>query len=631
MNRMAFIPVLIGLWLLPLTVGAEEQPLEPPREKEIVAVHDFSVAEGLTRLHITGWWIAERMENELTQSGRYLIVTRAKIAKVLKEQNITSGPQLKPQELGKIVGAGYIITGQADYAAGKINLVVSMIDTGRKAGEIRRSFDLTRSCAAAEVAAQLPEMIEILARKLSMTPGEFLDVGLRAMQAGDFEAAVTAFTELGREAELKQIAAMTETVKEKHLEQQAAQLAIPGNTPGEMLDYGLQLMRRGDLNRAALVFYRLQHSKLARRIGSLMQVAKDGARKKEETIGKLLAEARKKFSAAISSRDEKERQRDPATLCDEAVTQLQTFLSNPGMQLSATERGEIETLTTEIETFRKKLFAGPSTERAWVIPGIKIELVPIGPGRFTAHSGTPQEDALEHPGAASITRPFWIGKYEITAGQFQYYLKNQGQLSRRERYEIDKEIDFAAKDCPLTASYRLKRGFAATMPMTSVSWRTARNFCAWLTQEERRAERLPAGYEYRLPTEAEWEYACRAGNTTAYSFGDTTAGLDHRAWYRANTSGQPHPVGGKQANAWGTYDMHGNVWEWCNDWYGDKFLVADVADPVGPDSSAENLKVARGGSYTSDPIDLQCSSRYGFDYKSGRKNIGFRIVCAPEL
>ena len=631
MSRAVLILSLIfSIWRVQAQTP-EANPSAPKPEAVLVAVHDFSVAEGLEKLHLSGWWVAERMENELTQSGCYRIVTRAKIAKVLKEQNLTSGPELKPQELGKIVGAQYIITGQADYAAGKLSLVVTMIDATHQAGEIRRSFDQIRTCSESEVPVQLTEMIELLAKKLSMTPGEFLDAGLKKMQEGDFEAAVESFTELSREAELRQIAVLTEMVEKQHLAGQAAQAIIPGNTPGEMLDYGLQLIRKGDLNQAALVFYRLQQSKLARRIGSLMQVAKDGARQKEEIIDKLLTEARRKFENAVIGKDERERQRDPAVLCDEAMTRLQAFLSNPGMQLAVAEKQKIEGLIREIETFRKKLFAGPSAEREWVVPVFKIAMVPVKPGRFSARSAGPKEDALEHPGVARITRPFWIGKYEITAGQFQLYLKNLGTLNRKDRYEIDKEIDFEAENCPLTASYQLKQGFASDMPMTALSWRAARNFCTWLSQTERQAGRLPAGYEYRLPTEGEWEYACRAGADTAYSFGDTTAGLDGFAWYRSNTAGKPHPVGGKRPNAWGIYDMHGNVWEWCNDWYGEKFLIADVENPLGPEASDENLKVARGGAYTSDPADLQCGSRYGFDYKSSRKNIGFRIVCGPEL
>jgi formylglycine-generating enzyme required for sulfatase activity len=82
---------------------------------------------------------------------------------------------------------------------------------------------------------------------------------------------------------------------------------------------------------------------------------------------------------------------------------------------------------------------------------------------------------------------------------------------------------------------------------------------------------------------------------------------------------------------WGIYDMHGNVWEWCNDWYGEKFLVADTEDPIGPAAANDNCKVLRGGSFTSSPLDLRCGTRYSYDYKRGKKNVGFRIVCAPEL
>ncbi|OGV34206.1 MAG: hypothetical protein A2020_04275 [Lentisphaerae bacterium GWF2_45_14] len=600
-------------------------------KKETAAVHDFNVTPALTKLNISPWWLSERMENELVQSGKYTMITRARIARVLKEQNISSGPELKPQELGKISGAQYIVTGQADYSGGRINIVVNIIDVTVKAGEIKRSFDISVFSPEQEVASRLPELLEKLAKKLSMTPGEFLEQGLEMMKAGDYERAVQCFQELGREADMQKIASLTKMVSQKQLEKEAAAVTVSGETPGEMLDYGLNLMYNGDLNKAALVFYRLQKSKMGQEIGNLMRAAKHGAKKKEEVITTLIDSARKKFENAIVSRDEKERQKDPTLLCDEAVTELQAFLGNPKVHLSDDEKRRITDLIGEIESFRKKLFAGPSKDRAWAIPGLKMEFIPVAAGSFTSSGEGAKEDRVEHEYTVKITKPFWIGKYEVSVGEFLYYLKSNSGLNRNERFEINRDIDFESPNCPINASYQIKKGFLPDMPMSCISWRGAKKFCEWLSASEKKEGRLPLNYEYRLPTEAEWESGCRAGTKTAFSFGDTTQGLENYAWYRNNTSGHQEKCGTKQPNKWGIYDMHGNLWEWCYDWYSDTFVVADSEDPRGPDSSTDNLKVLRGGSFTSEPVDLQCGSRYCFDFKTSKKNIGFRAVCAPEL
>ena len=128
-------------------------------------------------------------------------------------------------------------------------------------------------------------------------------------------------------------------------------------------------------------------------------------------------------------------------------------------------------------------------------------------------------------------------------------------------------------------------------PVLGVSWNDTMAFCNWLTDAERKAGRLPAGYTYTLPTEAQWEYACRAGTTTAYSFGDEIT--PKQANFRRNV-GKTTPVGTYPANAWGFHDLHGNVYEWCLDWYG-VYPSGSVSDPVGP--SVGSNRVNRGGSW----------------------------------
>src|SRR5213075_1862730 len=124
----------------------------------------------------------------------------------------------------------------------------------------------------------------------------------------------------------------------------------------------------------------------------------------------------------------------------------------------------------------------------------------------------------------------------------------------------------------------------------TVSWRSAVEFCRLLTEQERKAGRLPPGWEYRLPTEAQWEYACRAGTQTTYSFGDDESRLADFAWYMEN-SHLTHEVGQKLPNAWGLHDMHGNVCEWCSDWYQD--LLGGRTDPEANDRPS--FRVDRGG------------------------------------
>ncbi len=187
----------------------------------------------------------------------------------------------------------------------------------------------------------------------------------------------------------------------------------------------------------------------------------------------------------------------------------------------------------------------------------------------------------------------------------------------------------------------------AHLPVEMVSWDEAVEFCRRLSEKERR--------NYRLPTEAEWEYACRAGSTTAYSFGDDPAALDQYAWY-ANNSGnsvldaiqlwktgpenynrrlaangcQTHPVGNKPPNAWGLHDMHGNVYEWCQDWFGQDWFDPRYGsgplreDPTGPAKGSQ--RVLRGGSWMHDARDCRSAVRYRYWPNNRLSHLGFRVV-----
>ncbi len=153
-------------------------------------------------------------------------------------------------------------------------------------------------------------------------------------------------------------------------------------------------------------------------------------------------------------------------------------------------------------------------------------------------------------------------------------------------------------------------------PVEQVSWRDCHEFIRRLNDMEKHPG-------YRLPTEAEWEYACRAGSTTAYCFGDDDALLDEYAWHHANSGLRTHPVRHKLPNALGLYDMHGNVWEWCQDWY-DRHSPEDAADPAGPQTGLS--RVVRGGAWYFDLLECRSACRNFYPPARSEFFVGFRLV-----
>lgn len=162
------------------------------------------------------------------------------------------------------------------------------------------------------------------------------------------------------------------------------------------------------------------------------------------------------------------------------------------------------------------------------------------------------------------------------------------------------------------------------LPVETVSWNDTQEFIRQLNAKE-------GGGKYRLPTEAEWEYAARAGTTTAYSFGDDASELGEYAWYDRNSGGKTHPVRGRKANGWGLYDMHGNVWEWVQDWYGEytgSTADAPAVDPTGPVSGA--ARVIRGGGWGNSARDCRSSHRVSVGPGLRAPGVGFRVLRAVE-
>lgn len=199
----------------------------------------------------------------------------------------------------------------------------------------------------------------------------------------------------------------------------------------------------------------------------------------------------------------------------------------------------------------------------------------------------------------TITRDFWIGKYEVTQGEFAAVMGNNPS-------------HFAGD---------------TNRPVEKVSFLDASRFCLLTTERERQAGRLPAEYEYRLPYEAEWEYACRAGTTNLYSFGDDAKLGGQFAWVGENSGGQSHPVGQKLPNPWGLYDMHGNVWEWCLDWFA-PYPAAPLTDPTGPATS--KYKLFKGGGWNQEIEYSRSANRFMMSPSNGIHFVGFRLALGQK-
>ncbi len=198
-----------------------------------------------------------------------------------------------------------------------------------------------------------------------------------------------------------------------------------------------------------------------------------------------------------------------------------------------------------------------------------------------------------------IPRNFWIGKFEVTQAEY---------------------IGLTAKN---PSHFKDPPASRAHCPAEKVSFNDAVVFCAALTQRERAAGRLPPNYEYRLPWEIEWEYACLAGATNRFSFGDSPDAAGDHAWTAENADATTHPVGQKKPNAWGLYDMHGNVWEWCLDTW-----KPEPGKPVPPRTPRGELKIFKGGGWNQDAEFAAASSRFMMSPSNGIHFVGFRIVLA---
>ena len=257
------------------------------------------------------------------------------------------------------------------------------------------------------------------------------------------------------------------------------------------------------------------------------------------------------------------------------------------------------------EKYKTASAEGSFNETLTLADNVKLELVKIKAGSFVM--GSPVDELgrrdNENQHRVTLTQDYWLGKYEVTQAQWKAVMvrnPNPSEFPKGDKY-----------------------------PLENVSWDYAMEFCRRLTEKERSAGRLPEGYEYTLPTEAQWEYAARGGHMSkeyqVYSGGDH---LDNVGWYEDNSEKSTHPVGLKQANELGLYDMNGNVWEWCRDCF-ENYPNNGVSDPVGPASGTP--RILRGGSWCFNDEQCRSAFRGGVNRARNYGSHGFRVALAPVI
>lgn len=262
----------------------------------------------------------------------------------------------------------------------------------------------------------------------------------------------------------------------------------------------------------------------------------------------------------------------------------------------------------ELKQRKPDTFAGARAGQTRTDNRLKMPLVWIPSGDFTM--GSPKDekgrDNDENQVQVTLTMGFWLGQHEVTQAEWQRAMRTTPWSGKKEAEKGD------------------------NYPATYVSREDAMKFCEKLTEAERTAGRLPPDWRYTLPTEAQWEYACRGGTKSRFSFGDDDSKLGDYAWFRKNADdvreGYAHLVGQKKANPWGLSDMHGNAWEWCRDWF-----PPELAGGTDPQGSSEGVhRVLRGGSW--DATAQACRSATRVRGNPGHRSsvVGFRVAAVPS-
>ncbi|HPQ40732.1 MAG TPA: bifunctional serine/threonine-protein kinase/formylglycine-generating enzyme family protein [bacterium] len=286
------------------------------------------------------------------------------------------------------------------------------------------------------------------------------------------------------------------------------------------------------------------------------------------------------------------------------------------------------------------VFRDPFAPSVTTLPGLKMEFIRIKHGSFMmgSESGSPVEQPAHF---VRISSDFWIARREVTLNEFRIFMRESGKTDGLSWSDPDRP--FAGRDGFALTGF--KRGRMDTQPVVQVSWFGAMDFCQWLTRREASAGRLPEGVVYRLPTEAEWEYACRAGSPHRYHWGDQWDCQRAMGENRARSSesaclrffrrmrlpvNATAPVGSFPPNKWGIFDTNGNAWEWCLDWFGPRYYShSPNDDPQGPPEGTH--RVIRGGGWYSASSDCTSSSRDRRDPGAHDSGVGFRPVLGRIL
>ena len=255
--------------------------------------------------------------------------------------------------------------------------------------------------------------------------------------------------------------------------------------------------------------------------------------------------------------------------------------------------------------------------------GVKMELIRVEPGTFT--EGSPESEAGrgadETQRTITISQPYYLARFPVTYRQWEAFAKDSSYKTEAEKgqsggYGWDGTALRQAKEY----TWRFP-GFAQaeTHPVTLVTWFDAQEYLKWLSRK--------TGRVCKLPSEAQWEYACRAGSSTAWPTGDDELAANVWSWNSGNAAGRTYPVGKKQANAWGFQDMGGQVWEWCQDWYA-PYEAGPATDPLQTNDklSDKPRRVLRGGSFIKSANFARSAARYRNDPRSRNADNGFRVM-----